>query len=176
VAHPILKRCKRQSSLGVVRSFSMRSTFCILMERTFAIGPLTERRRLLKKLIGNAPGSSIQFSEEYVGNADALFRACGELKLEGIVSKLANSRYQSGRSNTWLKTKCSTESVLTLVGIDRDRQNASTPRALLAKTDGESLDYAGAAFIALPNHAREVLSAKMKELAAESPSIPSSQS
>ena len=58
-----------------------------------------------------------------------------------------------------------------LVGIDRDRKTRA-PRALLAKADGRGLDYAGAAFIALRGDDREVLKAKMDELAAVSPSIP----
>ena len=126
---------------------------------------------MLKKLLGNNPSSPLQFSDDFVGNADALFRACAEHKLEGIVSKLATSRYKSGRSRTWLKTKCFTESVLTLIGIDRDRKTRA-PRALLAKTDGRGLDYAGAAFIALSKDGREVLTAKLDELATELPSIP----
>lgn len=109
--------------------------------------------------------------EKFVGNASALFKACAQHGLEGIVSKLATSRYQSGRSNTWLKTKCFTESVLTLVGIDRDRKTRA-PRAILAKSDGRSLTYAGAAFLSLPGKARDVLSAKLEELAADAPSIP----
>jgi ATP-dependent DNA ligase len=133
--------------------------------------PLSERRLLLQKLLGGNPDSPLQFSEEYTGDADALFRACAERKLEGIVSKLANSRYQSGRSTTWLKTKCFTESVLTLVGIEHDRKTKA-PLALLAKTDEHGLDYAGAAFLALPSAARDMLAAKLDEFAADSPSIP----
>ena len=133
--------------------------------------PLTERRALLKKLVGDDMGSSIQFSDEFVGNASVLFKACARHELEGIVSKLATSRYQSGRSNAWLKTKCFTESVLTLVGIDRDR-NTKAYRALLAKAEGHSLIYAGAAFLGLSGNRRNVLSAKVEELAADFPSIP----
>jgi DNA ligase D-like protein (predicted ligase) len=132
--------------------------------------PLTERRSLLKKLIGNGLASPLQFSDEYIGDASSLFRACAERGLEGIVSKIASSRYQSGRSSTWLKTKCFTESVLTLVGIDRDRKTRA-PMALLARSESGELDYVGAAFLALPNNAQEFLSAKLDELATDSPSI-----
>ena len=38
--------------------------------------PLTKRRALLQKLLGDDRGSPIQFSDEYVGNARALFKAC----------------------------------------------------------------------------------------------------
>jgi len=65
--------------------------------------PLLERRAKLKELV---PGEHpFLFSEEFVGDAAAFFQACAQL--EGIVSKLASSKYRSGRSKTWLKTNAS---------------------------------------------------------------------
>ena len=72
--------------------------------------PLVERRAKLQTLLDRDLESPLQFSEEFVGDAAAFFRACAAHELEGIVSKLATSRYRSGRSKTWLKTKCFTES------------------------------------------------------------------
>jgi bifunctional non-homologous end joining protein LigD len=74
--------------------------------------PLLERRSELRKLIGKNPKRPFQFSEEFIGDAAAFFLACAEYRLEGMVSKFASSRYRSGRSKTWLKTKCFTESSL----------------------------------------------------------------
>src|SRR5262245_21959379 len=48
-------------------------------------------------LVERDRNSRIQFSEEFVGDAAAFFRACAAHELEGIVSKLATSRYRSGR-------------------------------------------------------------------------------
>ena len=93
---------------------------------------LRERRERLKELLDSDPKSVLQFSEEFVGDATAFFRACAEHRLEGMVSKLASSTYRSGRSKTWLKTKCFTESEFILLGIDRDRKTRAL-RALLAK-------------------------------------------
>jgi bifunctional non-homologous end joining protein LigD len=115
--------------------------------------PLSERREMLKALVGNDDESRIQFSEEFVGDAAALFAACAERKLEGIVSKLATSRYVSGRTKTWLKTKCFTESQFVVVGTDRDRKTGAL-RALLARASEKGLDYVGAAFIALDDVTR----------------------
>ena len=131
--------------------------------------PLVERRARLKHLVGVEP-SAIQFSEEFVGDADAFFTACRKHQLEGMVSKLANSPYRSGRTRTWLKTKCFTESEFILLGIDRDRKTRA-PRALLAKADGNRLEYAGAAFLALAGEAREELASKLNGLTQERPSI-----
>ena len=61
---------------------------------------------------------------------------------------------RSGRSKTWLKTKCFTESTFVVVGTDRDRKTGAV-RALLAHNDGSGLNYAGAAFIALAGDERD---------------------
>jgi len=115
--------------------------------------PLSERRSILQALVGNDDESRVQFSDEFTGDGAALFKACAERGIEGIVSKLTTSRYRSGRSNTWLKTKCFTESSFVVVGTDRDRKTGAL-RALLARANQEGLNYAGAAFIALDDCAR----------------------
>ena len=47
------------------------------------------------------------------------------------MSKLGSSRYRSGHSKTWLKSKCFTESDLIIIGTDRDRKTGAL-RALVA--------------------------------------------
>ena len=133
--------------------------------------PLSERRRKLKNLIKPDPLNVLQFSEEFAGDGAEFFKACAEHQLEGIVSKLATAPSRSGRTKTWLKTKCFTESELILIGIDRDRKTRA-PRALLAKSEGPRLQYVGAAFLGLPAAARDLMSAKLDELTADAPSIP----
>ena len=95
---------------------------------------------------------------------DALFQACAQQGLEGIVSKHALAPYCSGRSKTWLKTKCFTESTFVVVGTDRDRKTGAV-RALLVHNDGSGLNYAGAAFIALAGDERAQFFAEVERLA-----------
>jgi bifunctional non-homologous end joining protein LigD len=70
--------------------------------------PLEERRKRLARLLSRsnkAMRQGIQLSEAITGDGAAIFRhACG-LGLEGIVSKRIGSRYVSGRTRAWLKTK-----------------------------------------------------------------------
>jgi bifunctional non-homologous end joining protein LigD len=47
----------------------------------------------------------IQISEALTGDGAAIFRHVCGLGLEGIVSKRIGSRYVSGRTRAWLKTK-----------------------------------------------------------------------
>ena len=49
--------------------------------------PLSERRAILKTLIGTDNESRIQFSEGFQGDSAAFFNACADKGLEGIVSK-----------------------------------------------------------------------------------------
>jgi bifunctional non-homologous end joining protein LigD len=65
--------------------------------------PLVERKALLKKLIAKP---AIQFSESFeVGGPEMFKHACG-IGLEGVVSKVRDSRYNSGRGNDWVKKPC----------------------------------------------------------------------
>src|SRR5262249_59241447 len=82
--------------------------------------PLLERRELLKKLITPDKRSPIQFSDDIEGDGARFFKAAVDLGLEGIVSKRAASRYRSGPSRSWLKTKNMVESEFILVGTERD--------------------------------------------------------
>jgi bifunctional non-homologous end joining protein LigD len=125
---------------------------------------LSERRANLKQLVGSDADSRIQFSDEFDGDGAALFKACAERALEGIVSKHALAPYRSGRSRTWLKTKSFTESTFVVVGTDRDRKTGAL-RALLAHNDGSGLNYAGAAFIALGGDERAQFFSELERLA-----------
>ena len=132
--------------------------------------PLIERRAALKDLLRRSE-SPLQFSEEFTGDPAAFFQACAEHRLEGMISKLATSRYRSGRSKTWLKTKCFTESSLIIIGTDRDRKTGAT-RALLARADKGELAYAGAAFIPLNSEQREELQIHLERIKAKHCAIP----
>src|SRR3954451_20292852 len=70
--------------------------------------PLEERRKRLAKLLSRsnkAMREGIQLSEAITGDGDRIFRHACDLGLEGIVSKRVGSRYVSGRTRAWLKTK-----------------------------------------------------------------------
>jgi ATP-dependent DNA ligase len=113
---------------------------------------LVERRERLGDLLFGAQ-DAIGFSEAFEGDGAALFAQAEKMGLEGIVSKKATSAYRSGPSRLWLKTKCWTESELTLIGFDRD--SAGVPIALLAREYAGVLVYAGAAFVGMPPEVRE---------------------
>ena len=70
--------------------------------------PLEERRKRLAKLLSRsnkALRDDIQLSEAFPGDGATIFRHACWMDLEGIVSKRIGSRYVSGRTRAWLKTK-----------------------------------------------------------------------
>ena len=76
--------------------------------------PLHQRKAELKKIIG---GTDVQFSESFeIEGADMFAHAC-KLGLEGVVSKVRDSTYASGRGNNWVKKTCTQRETLTIAGF-----------------------------------------------------------
>ena len=70
--------------------------------------PLEARRKRLAKLLARktkAMRDGIQISEAITGDGAAIFRHACWMDLESLVSKRVGSRYVSGRTRAWLKTK-----------------------------------------------------------------------
>ncbi|WP_292035658.1 DNA ligase [Mesorhizobium sp.] len=74
--------------------------------RNLASLPLLQRKRALRQLVQPGAGK-IQYCEHFEGDALALFRAIAKIGLNGVISKRADSRYESGPSKTWLETEYS---------------------------------------------------------------------
>ena len=116
--------------------------------------PLDERHaKLFGLLAGSDPHSAIHFSEAVEGDSKAIFMAAEALGVEGIVSKRTDSRYSSGRSRDWLKTKAMVDGEFVVVGVEPNP--GGPPFALLARDDGGKLTYVGSAFVTLPQKERD---------------------
>jgi ATP-dependent DNA ligase len=69
--------------------------------------PLIERKRALAELIPDkAKNSPLRYSEHLEADGATVWRNACTMELEGVVSKLRDSPYHSGRSRDWLKTIC----------------------------------------------------------------------
>ncbi|NEI72468.1 DNA ligase D [Rhizobium lusitanum] len=69
--------------------------------------PLTERKEWLQQLLMDAgEDPRLRFVEHFETGGDAVLKSACKLSLEGIVSKQADAPYQSGRTDTWVKSKC----------------------------------------------------------------------
>jgi bifunctional non-homologous end joining protein LigD len=68
---------------------------------------LSDRKAVLADLLESVDERSpLKFSEHIEGDGNEFFKQACKFKIEGIVSKLATSPYESTRSKSWLKIKC----------------------------------------------------------------------
>jgi bifunctional non-homologous end joining protein LigD len=70
---------------------------------------LVQRKERLERLLSarkTRKASRIRFVEHFETGGEALLRSACKLSLEGIVSKRADARYSSGRTDSWTKAKC----------------------------------------------------------------------
>lgn len=69
--------------------------------------PLTRRKERLQTLLSDAGDDPrLRFVEHFETGGDAVLKSACRLSLEGIVSKQGDAPYQSGRTETWAKSKC----------------------------------------------------------------------
>jgi bifunctional non-homologous end joining protein LigD len=106
--------------------------------------PLIERKAALARLVEKAQRGPIRYSEHFEDEGSAVLRHACELRLEGIVSKRMDAPYRSGRSDIFVKTKCSNAQELVVGGYS---PSTVRPRAIGALVvgyyDHGRLIYAG---------------------------------
>ncbi len=78
--------------------------------------PLTRRKDALARLLHRQP-DPLLFSESLTEPGTTLLRHACKLGLEGIVSKVADAPYRSGRGHDWIKIKCSDRQELVVAGV-----------------------------------------------------------
>jgi bifunctional non-homologous end joining protein LigD len=106
---------------------------------------LTARKQLLQDVLADVSAAGrVRFSEHFETEGSRLLEhACG-LKLEGIISKLRDAPYRSGRTGDWLKIKCSEQQEFVVAGY---APSIVDPRAIgafiLGYYDDGQLTYAG---------------------------------
>ena len=105
---------------------------------------LTERKRLLRGVIGDGIGS-LRVGPEVVGNGEQFFAQSCKLGLEGAVAKRADSLYRDGnRSRDWVKVKCLQRQEMVIGGYTEPQGARSGFGALLLGVhENGKLRYAG---------------------------------
>ncbi len=104
---------------------------------------LVDRKQALDALLADAAAPLMLSRHLEESGALVLQHAC-RLSLEGVVSKLANSPYRSGRGTDWIKSKCSDRQEFVIAGFV---PSTAMPRAIGSLVLGYNVDgdfaYAG---------------------------------
>ncbi len=121
--------------------------------------PLVERKAQLKKLIAK---TAIQFSESFEVDGREMYQHACSIGLEGVVSKVRDSRYRSGRSNDWVKKTCAQRETLPIAGFALDGNKWDG--IYLGRRKGKDLVYAGKVDHGFDTASAKDLQARLKPL------------
>jgi len=105
--------------------------------------PLLRRKELLAGIAADVPG--LKLSEHIAEHGTAFFDAVAQRQVEGIVAKLATSRYVAGqRTRAWLKIKTHMRQQAVIGGFTIERGSRRRLGALLLGVyRGKDLTYIG---------------------------------
>jgi bifunctional non-homologous end joining protein LigD len=121
--------------------------------------PLIERKSLLKKLVAD---TGIQFSESFEIEGQEMFKHACRTGLEGVVSKVRDSKYPTGRSNDWVKKTCAQRETLMIAGFALD--GSKWDGLYLGRRKGNDLVYAGKVDHGFDNDIAKDLQTRLKPL------------
>jgi bifunctional non-homologous end joining protein LigD len=124
--------------------------------------PLSERKALLQKTIAK---TDIQFSESFEMDGREMYKHACKTGLEGVVSKVRDSRYVSGRVNDWVKKTCAQRETLAIAGFALDGKKWDG--IYLGRRKGKELIYAGKVDHGFDSASAKDLQARLKPLIRE---------
>ena len=68
--------------------------------------PLTTRKARLEKFLRRAKSPVLRYVEHLTASGNTVWESACRMELEGIISKKAAAPYESGRGDSWIKSKC----------------------------------------------------------------------
>ncbi|MCA1439744.1 DNA ligase D [Ensifer sp. IC4062] len=107
--------------------------------------PLLERKEQLKALLDTLGSTStVQYSEHVQGNGEHVLAAICKAGQEGIIAKVANAPYRSGRTRSWLKVKCTKRQEFVIGGYTPSTKKGRAFASILLGTfEADKLVYRG---------------------------------
>ncbi len=135
--------------------------------------PLEQRKSILEGLLGELDeGETLRYSEHIRGHGDETFRNACKLGAEGVVSKLADSKYESARSKSWLKAKCVHQQEFVIGGFTPPSDGShGIGSLLLGYYDGGKFIYAGRTGTGFTQATRRALRKRLEGLRQARPSF-----
>ena len=121
--------------------------------------PLFERKALLKKIISE---TGIQYSESFEVDGREMYKHACKTGLEGVVSKVRDGRYPTGRTNAWLKVTCRQSETLPIAGFALREKRFDG--IYLGRQKGRELVYAGKVDHGFDSASSKELQARLKPL------------
>ena len=109
---------------------------------------LKDRKEALEELCQSIPDASLLRYSQHMDDGDArtIFQHACQMGLEGLISKRADAPYRSGRTTTWIKSKCTLSEDLIIIGyVPSSTSRQAVGSLVLGFYDGTQLIHAGRA-------------------------------
>lgn len=136
--------------------------------------PLWSRRALLKAAFDGKDNDRVRFSQDFQLPPSQMLDAACRMGLEGVMAKRRDSTYVSGRTENWLKLKCSLRQEFVIVGFtDRSGSSSEVGGLLLAYHEDGNLRYAGSVGTGWSATTGQDLHRKLAAIEAEEPAVDS---
>ncbi len=132
--------------------------------------PLVTRKARLEHVLSKAK-APIRLSPYFEGGGPAVLEAFQEKGLEGVLSKKANSTYQSGRSNSWVKTKLINEQEFVIIGYQPSARGRAFASLMLADKEDGKLVYRGNVGTGFNEKTLASISEKLSKIARAKPAV-----
>ena len=115
---------------------------CCSSSRPKQVRTASERKAALAAIITN-PGA-VRFSEHFEEDGARLLSHACRLGLEGVVSKMVDAPYRSGRIKGWIKSKCSNRQEFVVAGyVSSSVSSKAIGSLVLGYFKGGKLVHAG---------------------------------
>lgn len=127
--------------------------------------PLVERKRVLEELLRTTNENVLRYSDHVEGQGAKFLKHACKLGIEGIVSKLASSTYESTRTRNWQKIKCLRRQEFVIAGYTLSDKGLPFSSLVLGVYDQGKLVYAGRAGTGFSTKARVELKQMIDKIA-----------
>ena len=128
--------------------------------------PLVERKRVLEQLIGTVRSDRVlRYSDHVEGNGAKFLQQACDFGIEGIVSKVADSPYESTRSHNWQKIKCLRRQEFVIAGYTLSDKGLPFSSLVLGVYEKGKLIYAGRVGTGFSNKLRGELKKTLDRIA-----------
>ncbi len=127
--------------------------------------PLEARKEALQKLIATADSGRFLYSQHVIGSGPAVHAQACKMGVEGVVSKLRDAPYRSGRTDSWIKATCRKRDTFTVVAFVPGTGVGTVGALYLGRREGGALLYAGKAGTGFTGETARMLRERLEPIA-----------
>lgn len=104
---------------------------------------LTDRKAALEPLLASAEGA-LKYSAHFDESGELVLKHACRLSLEGVISKVADAPYRSGRGRDWVKSKCTARQELVIGGyVPSSVSDKAIGSLIMGVNDKDGLRHVG---------------------------------